>query len=157
MDDYTSMQDAFFDVDAYDSSGAHYYSSLGQLGLYTVGDGVSATYYREGCVIKDKQFTVFEVDAYNHTVKANGNRVLTTADEADYVINSSASGIEIQYGTGTAINAPSYSGWVHIGYSSNAVTIGSAANAANLRVSGKSAIWKKLSAVGANDYVLCGS
>lgn len=69
------------------------------------------------------------------------------------LLNSSF-GIE-NTGSGLAINAPGYSGYVHVGYQSSALTLGSSST--TIRMGGKAVSWKQLSAVSSSDYVLVGS
>lgn len=68
-----------------------------------------------------------------------------------------SSGIQVNPdgAAGLAINAPNYTGYVHIGYQTTNVTIGSSST--TLRMKGKAASWKKLSELGSSDYVLVGT
>lgn len=70
----------------------------------------------------------------------------------DVIVSDSSTGIEVQPGTGLALNAPNYNGWVHVGYQSSAVTIGN--SSATIRIKNKEVMWQKLEDTGSNEYVL---
>lgn len=68
------------------------------------------------------------------SLSISGQPVLTASNVGSYaIVSGSASGIEVQTGTGLALNAPNYSGWVHVGYSSQSVSIGASSTAVRIK------------------------
>lgn len=83
--------------------------------------------------------------------KLNNATPITSSNVGSYAIsNGSSSGIESTSGTGLALNAPNYSGWVHVGYSSDAVTIGNASN--TIRIGGKKVKWQTITDASGNTF-----
>lgn len=88
--------------------------------------------------------------------KINGYDIITDYEMSarEYIQSGSTSGVEVLAGQGLALNAPNYNGWVHVGYQSSAVSIGSSST--TLRMLGHELSFKEVKDVNGNTVHVLG-